>query len=91
MKWLLLLFFVIIFLFIGNMYRHKTNEGFQTYNQCRGLGYSKEFCVQTPTSIFGPAGCMCPDGSMGFVFPGLRGECLCSSNLGRYLFCFLDF
>lgn len=55
-------------------------EGFQTYQQCRNLGYSKEFCVQTPTSVFGPAGCMCPDGTIGATYPGLRGGCLCSNN-----------
>ena len=56
----------------------KNEEGFQTYGQCRNLGYSKEFCVQTPTSLFGPADCMCPDGRMGATYPGLRGGCLCS-------------
>jgi hypothetical protein len=54
-------------------------EGFQTYQQCRNLGYSKEFCVQTPVSVFGPAGCMCPDGRMGATYPGLRGGCLCTT------------
>ena len=53
-------------------------EGFQTYDQCRNLGYSKSFCVQTPVSVFGPAGCMCADGRMGQTYPGLRGGCLCN-------------
>ena len=57
-----------------------TTEGFQTYQQCRDLGYSKEFCVQTPISVFGPAGCMCRDGSMGATYPGLRGGCLCNTS-----------
>ena len=55
-----------------------TKEGFRTYAECRRDGYSKEFCVQTPTSVWGPAGCICPDGSRGIIHPGLRGECLCS-------------
>ena len=56
----------------------KLNEGFETYSSCIAKGYTKEFCVQTPTSVWGPAGCLCPDGSRGIIFPGLRGECLCS-------------
>ena len=64
----------------------KKSEGFQTFDQCRGLGYSKEFCVQTPVSVFGPAGCMCPDGSMGFAYPGLRGHCMCYDSVGTYLY-----
>jgi len=64
----------------------KNSEGFQTFDQCRGLGYSKEFCVQTPVSVFGPAGCMCPDGSMGFAYPGLRGQCMCRHNNSVYLY-----
>lgn len=56
----------------------KIDEGFMNYNECRNEGYSKEFCVQTPTSVLGPAGCLCPDGSHGITHPGLRGECLCS-------------
>ena len=64
----------------------KKVEGFQTFDQCRGLGYSKEFCVQTPVSVFGPAGCMCPDGSMGFAYPGLRGQCMLYDNVGTYLY-----
>lgn len=54
------------------------SEGFATYDECRAKGYSKEFCVQTPTSLLGPAGCVCEDGSIGIIHPGLRGECLCS-------------
>lgn len=79
----ILLSLLLVVIVAVKLYNLSRTEGFQTYNQCRGLGYSKEFCVQTPTSVFGPAGCMCPDGSMGFIFPGLRGQCLCS---GRYLF-----
>jgi hypothetical protein len=72
-----ILFSLIVGVYIYNHY-NKNIETFQTFQQCRNLGYSKEFCVQTPTSLFGPAGCMCPDGSMGFVYPGLRGQCLCN-------------
>jgi hypothetical protein len=71
--------------YLSNMVGSGSNieEGFQTYQQCRDLGYSKEFCVQTPVSLFGPAGCMCPNGQMGKVYPGLRGGCLCSNNVNQ--------
>lgn len=62
-------------------FNRNINETFMnipTYDECREKGYTKEFCVQTPTLYFGPAGCLCPDGSQGIVHPGLRGECLCS-------------
>ena len=76
--YLLLLSLLLIYFFYVNK---KTVEGFTTiptYDECRASGYSKEFCVQTPTLYFGPAACMCPDGSQGVIHPGLRGECLCS-------------
>ena len=72
----LLLLSLILFFFTINVC--KSHEGFMSYNQCLASGYTKEFCVQTPVSVFGPAGCMCPDGSIGMIHPGLRGECLCS-------------
>lgn len=83
LKYLILGSLILLVMFCMNTM--KNTEGFQTFNQCRGLGYSKEFCIQTPTSVFGPAGCMCPDGSMGFVYPGLRGRCLCTRSHTTYL------
>ena len=56
----------------------KTTEGFTSYERCREKGFTKAFCVQTPTLYWGPSSCMCPDGSKGIIHPGLRGECLCS-------------
>ena len=47
------------------------------YNKCRGQGFSKEFCVQTPTSVFGPSICQCDDGQLGQYLPGFQGECVC--------------
>lgn len=78
LTYLLLLSVVVVIFFF---WTKKTQEAFMnipTYDECRASGYSKEFCVQTPTLYFGPAGCMCPDGSQGIIHPGLRGECLCS-------------
>lgn len=73
---LTLLFVGVLIIFFS--LSSSTKEGFRTYAECRRDGYSKEFCVQTPTSVWGPAGCICPDGSRGIIHPGLRGECLCS-------------
>ena len=71
----LLVSIIIVFSYLAI---YKIEEGFVSYDECRRNGYSKEFCVQTPTSYYGPSGCMCPDGSQGIIHPGLRGECLCS-------------
>lgn len=86
MDWIFIIIFSLSVLIYICYYFYKNQEGFQTFQQCRDLGYSKEFCIQTPTSVFGPAGCMCPDGSMGFVYPGLRGQCLCTNHNTRYLY-----
>jgi hypothetical protein len=56
----------------------KIHEGYTSFSRCRAQGYTKEFCLQTPTTLWGPAGCTCPDGRAGIIHPGLRGECLCS-------------
>lgn len=85
----LLTYFVLIMLFmifnvfthhiIMNYYNSKLRENFTpSYQQCINSGYSKEFCVQTPTSVVGPSGCQCHDGSLGYIIPGFRGKCLCN-------------
>lgn len=56
----------------------KTKEGFTSFARCRTKGFSKEFCLQTPVTYWGPSSCICPNGSKGVIHPGLRGECLCS-------------
>jgi hypothetical protein len=85
-------FAVLVILFMSfNVFYSKTKEladeknkktienftGEMSYNDCVGKGYSKEFCVQTPTSVLGPSGCMCPNGSLGHRIPGFRGRCVC--------------
>lgn len=63
--------------------KNKTVENFTgeiSYNDCISKGYSKEFCVQTPTSVLGPSGCMCPNGSLGRRLPGFRGRCVCDED-----------
>ena len=52
-----------------------------SFSDCRSQGFSKEFCVQTPTSAVGPAGCRCEDGRLGMRMPGFRGECICDDRI----------
>jgi hypothetical protein len=54
-------------------------EGFSlAFNKCRAKGYSKEFCVQTPTTHFGPGACRCLNGALGRRYPGFGGKCVCT-------------
>lgn len=55
----------------------KNKEGFNNFDECRSKGFSKEFCVQTPTSVIGPNACICQDGKIGQILPGFGGECIC--------------
>lgn len=54
----------------------KNREGFD-YNSCRAQGFSKEFCVTTPTGAMGAGTCVCADGRIGMQLPGFYGECVC--------------
>ena len=47
---------------------------YPTYQACRAQGYSKEFCVQSPSD---PGSCICGDGRRGKYLVGYRGECVC--------------
>lgn len=76
--YLLLLSLIVLGIWFSRTSLSEPFMNLPTYDECRAQGYSKEFCVQTPTLYYGPAGCMCPDGSQGIIHPGLRGECLCS-------------
>lgn len=80
-KVFLLVLLLLVVSFFLNYIKECKKEGFQTYDECISSGYSKEFCVQTPTSVFGPGICQCQDGSLGRIMPGFRGECICSSRL----------
>lgn len=51
-------------------------EGFN-YSSCRDKGFSKEFCVTTPTGAIGVGSCLCGDGRVGMQLPGFFGECVC--------------
>jgi len=84
-------YFIIIFIVIlFNLVFEITLNGRQSgvkekftpsYQDCISSGYTKEFCSQTPTSVLGPSGCLCRDGSIGRILPGFGGRCVCSNIL----------
>lgn len=79
----MLYFFISFLILLGiaiNMYYNNIKETFSTFNECRKSGYTKEFCVQTPTSVFGPNVCQCADGTIGKILPGMQGECYCGNR-----------
>jgi hypothetical protein len=64
---------------INNFNKKGLLENFSSsYHHCINSGYTKEFCLQTPTSVLGPNGCLCHDGSLGYLAPGFRGYCVCN-------------
>jgi|UniRef100_A0A6C0CKB4 hypothetical protein len=73
---ILLLFIFVLFSIFS---QKKFTEGFQSsqFDSCRSKGYSKEFCLQTPSSAYGPSSCLCEDGKLGRFIPGFGGKCLC--------------
>jgi hypothetical protein len=74
MKYLLCFVLMVLAIFLLK----NRQEGFSTaFNSCRAKGYSKEFCVQTPATHFGPAACRCPNGMLGTRLPGFGGKCVC--------------
>ncbi len=75
MKYLLCFVLIVLAIFLLN----NTQEGFSpAFNSCRAKGYSKEFCVQTPTTHFGPGACRCLNGALGRRYPGFGGKCVCT-------------
>lgn len=78
----LIIILVLVFrLVFDNIFNYKNKENFTSampsYQKCINSGYTKEFCIQTPTNVLGPAGCLCRDGSVGRIIPGFRGKCFC--------------
>ena len=43
------------------------------------LGYTKEFCVNTPVSFLGPT-CVCVKMESGRRLLGFRGKCICDNT-----------
>jgi hypothetical protein len=73
--WILLLLLFVLFSVFS---KRNVKEGFSpSYQNCIDQGYSKEFCVQTPVSAYGPSTCLCDDGRLGRIIPGFGGECIC--------------
>jgi hypothetical protein len=77
-----LLFITLLGIILFSSSLNSCIEGFgPSFSDCRSQGFSKEFCVQTPTSAVGPAGCRCEDGRLGMRMPGFRGECICDDRI----------
>ena len=69
---------IALFIFIVSLFfKDKVKEGLSTYSECINKGYTKSYCVQTPTSTFGPGICKCKDGHLGRRIAGFMGECVC--------------
>ena len=70
---------VMSIILISIIYKPLLQEGFTSskYDNCLAKGYSKEFCVQTPVSAYGPSACLCKDGKLGRFIPGFGGDCVC--------------
>ena len=77
-KTLLILLLIILYLFY--IINKNKKESFSDYQNCRSMGFTKEFCVMNPPF---PNNCLCKDGTIGIILPGYKGECVCnkSSNI----------
>lgn len=74
------LFLVVSGIALGFVLETKENLVSGGYAECISSGYTKSFCLQTPSSAIGPAGCACPNGSIGTIRPGFRGVCICKDS-----------
>lgn len=72
---LILLAFVIVLLVIK--YSQHTKESFSNYFKCLKKGFTKHFCVK---SKLNPDSCICENGNVGRIVPGLKGKCVCGSS-----------
>lgn len=78
---MVIVIFIVLIVFVIVFFK-TTREAFSvSFNDCRAKGFSKEFCVQTPSTHFGPAACQCANGMLGVKYPGFGGECVCSPYL----------
>lgn len=73
---IMLIMLIFITLMVAKTLLPNKIEGFN-YNSCRAKGFSKEFCVTTPTGAMGVGTCLCDDGSIGMQLPGFYGDCVC--------------
>ena len=75
---------ILLFIFITFLQKKDKNEEYYSsvpYDECRKKGYTKEFCLKTPVSLFGPSVCMCKGGKVGRIIPGFKGKCICNESL----------
>lgn len=71
---------ILLLIVLINLFNAKKCEGFENtenYNSCLSKGFTKEFCLQTPSSMFFPGTCRCENGSVGYYLPGFGGKCMC--------------
>ena len=83
--------FILILIGLAVVYlaSNKMREGFSvyaiddgssyvpSYEACRDMGHTREFCVQAPYSAFWPGSCRCANGDVGQFLVGYRGKCVC--------------
>ena len=72
---LILLAFVIVLLVFK--YSRHTRESFSNYFKCLQKGFTKHFCVKNKLN---PDSCLCENGTVGKIVPGLKGKCVCGSS-----------
>lgn len=85
MKVIPIAFFCLFWLLMAMLLVRSSKEGF-SYNDCRSKGFSKEFCVTTPTATQGTGICLCDNGSIGLQMPGFGGACICNQGLYNPLY-----
>lgn len=80
MRFFSVAFLILLIIIIINLVNKKSCEGFdnsENYYSCVSKGFSKEFCLQTPSTMFFPGTCRCDNGSIGYYLPGFGGKCMC--------------
>ena len=80
MKIFIVAFIILLLIVVINLLNKKSCEGFnnnENYQSCINKGFTKEFCLQKPSSVFFPGTCKCDNGSIGYYVPGFSGKCIC--------------
>lgn len=74
---IIIILFIFSNLVIKNINLYPIENFTPSYQHCINKGYTKEFCSQTPTSFSGPTTCLCNNGTLGYLLPGFKGNCVC--------------
>jgi len=84
------LLLIILGISICSIYFKNKKEGFslighynpfrRNFKSCRKQGYTKEFCLTTPSAHDFPGTCLCPNGRRGRFLVGYRGQCVCDGG-----------